>query len=582
MKPFGNGAGHEYEQSGGGEEDIPVYECGEGCPVAALDVQSAGAAKVFPQFVPEAPFFYTGKASKREKNAGVLKGKVSHKKGERILRLKEEELKPDEVQLLVEHWPIEAEDPRMSWDPDPKIPRPEWIIPEAIRGLFVPAKADDNDHPCLHPDALVMTEHGYRPITGIEVGQRVLTADGTFHLVEAVTRHPYTSPDLFEIRVIGTNFTSLVTDNHPYLIWRPKRDGARIVDHEVLWLRADQIEKGDYTMSPIVQGGLAEYEPPRPDDTEFWFLIGLYLAEGCQQQSHGNDRYPSFSLHEEETDLIERIRMYCEPAKTSVYPKGASKGVQVVAFDSDLGGLCQTLCGGGAATKTIHPCVWGLPHESIQAFVGGYLAGDGGQVRTYNQAKSASRDLASQMRFLAEMVGYKVEFQRYDAEPGYIGDRAFKTTKPTHVLRLTTHNRALQERKPSRPTLCEYEGVPFTLAYVKEVRHVPYDGDVVNLSVEGNHTFQTAVGMSHNTVKPVRLMEWLVKMVTPEGGLVLDPYCGSGTTCVGAIGSKCDYIAIERDPLYHKLAVKRLVKPTDDAVSMRGMLDSIEAAFAQI
>jgi adenine specific DNA methylase Mod len=128
----------------------------------------------------------------------------------------------------------------------------------------------------------------------------------------------------------------------------------------------------------------------------------------------------------------------------------------------------------------------------------------------------------------------------------------------------------------------DFEGVRFTLAYVKDVRRVPYKGDVVNLSVEGNHTFQTAVGMSHNTVKPVRLMEWLVRMVTPEGGLVLDPYCGSGTTCIAALGKNCDYIAIEKDVLYHKLAERRLLKPTDDAISMRHTLSSVEAAWAKI
>ena len=40
MKPFGNGAGHPYTSSGGGTEQVPVWECVEGCPVKALDEQS--------------------------------------------------------------------------------------------------------------------------------------------------------------------------------------------------------------------------------------------------------------------------------------------------------------------------------------------------------------------------------------------------------------------------------------------------------------------------------------------------------------------------------------------------------------
>lgn len=613
MKPFGDGAGHPFESVKTEAERIPVYACVEGCPVAALDAQTSdlkprsnrepslggggsyghpkmehpfvsygdagGASRFFTQFLPEAPFFYTGKATKREKNQGIVVGKFH----EGFLQLRDD--LDDEECLLLETamepggaWPEENQNPKTKHVDGSHSAIPEMAVPDALRGLFEPVKPEDNKHPCLHPDALVMTEHGYRPIGTIEVGHHVLAADGLFHLVEAVTRHPYTSPDLFEISVIGTNFKSLVTDNHPYLIWRPKRNGARIVGHDVLWVRGDSIQKGDYTMSPIVQGGLAEHEPPRPDDTEFWFLVGLYLAEGCQQQPHGNDRYPSFSLHEEETDLIDRIRAYCEPVRTSVYPRCESKGVQVIAFDADFGALCKTLCGGGAATKTIHPCVWGLPIESIESFVEGYLAGDGGQVRSCNQAKSASRDLASQMRFLAEMSGYKVEFQRYDAEPGHIGDRVFKTTSPTHVLRLTSQNKT--RLKPSRPTYFEYEGVPFTLSYVKEIRRVPYVGDVVNLSVEGNHTFQTAVGMSHNTVKPVALMSWLVKLVTPKDAIVLDPFCGSGTTCAAAAEEDRKYIGIDRDRMYHKLANMRVGMIAEKAHDRRHQRDAFDAMMA--
>ena len=47
-----------------------------------------------------------------------------------------------------------------------------------------------NHHPCLHPEAVVMTDRGHRPVQTIKVGDKVLAADGLFHLVEAATRHP--------------------------------------------------------------------------------------------------------------------------------------------------------------------------------------------------------------------------------------------------------------------------------------------------------------------------------------------------------------------------------------------------------
>ena len=64
-------------------------------------------------------------------------------------------------------------------------------------------------------------------------------------------------------------------------------------------------------------------------------------------------------------------------------------------------------------------------------------------------------------------------------------------------------------------------------------------------------------GNMHVTVKPVALMRWLVRLVCPKAGVVLDPYSGSGTTLVAAAEEGMDFIGIELDPAYHKIASKR-------------------------
>ncbi|HCE08747.1 MAG TPA: hypothetical protein DEQ40_09140, partial [Oxalobacteraceae bacterium] len=55
------------------------------------------------------------------------------------------------------------------------------------------------------------------------------------------------------------------------------------------------------------------------------------------------------------------------------------------------------------------------------------------------------------------------------------------------------------------------------------------------------------LGSRHPTVKPVDLMQWLVRLITPPGGIVLDPFAGSGTTGEAAFreGARC--ILIERE-----------------------------------
>ena len=58
------------------------------------------------------------------------------------------------------------------------------------------------------------------------------------------------------------------------------------------------------------------------------------------------------------------------------------------------------------------------------------------------------------------------------------------------------------------------------------------------------------VQSDHPTVKPTDLMRWLVKMVTPPNGVVLDPFAGSGTTGVAALDEGFRFVGIERDEHY--------------------------------
>jgi DNA modification methylase len=65
-------------------------------------------------------------------------------------------------------------------------------------------------------------------------------------------------------------------------------------------------------------------------------------------------------------------------------------------------------------------------------------------------------------------------------------------------------------------------------------------------------------GNNHPTVKPVALMRWLVRLVTCETSVVLDPFAGSGTTLVAAKLEGRRAIGIEMDENYAKIAVDRL------------------------
>ena len=62
----------------------------------------------------------------------------------------------------------------------------------------------------------------------------------------------------------------------------------------------------------------------------------------------------------------------------------------------------------------------------------------------------------------------------------------------------------------------------------------------------------------HPTIKPLALMRYLVRLVTPKGGKVLDPFMGSGSTGCAAVLEGCDFVGIDITPEYVAIAQKRI------------------------
>ena len=63
---------------------------------------------------------------------------------------------------------------------------------------------------------------------------------------------------------------------------------------------------------------------------------------------------------------------------------------------------------------------------------------------------------------------------------------------------------------------------------------------------------------NHPTVKPTSLMEYLIKLITPVGGTVMDPFMGSGSTGKASVRNGFDFIGIEREEEYIKIAEARI------------------------
>jgi site-specific DNA-methyltransferase (adenine-specific) len=70
-------------------------------------------------------------------------------------------------------------------------------------------------------------------------------------------------------------------------------------------------------------------------------------------------------------------------------------------------------------------------------------------------------------------------------------------------------------------------------------------------------------GNTHPTVKPLALMKYLITLGLPPGGIVLDPFCGSGTTALACKELGRNYICIEKELEYYQIACNRLDQPIE-------------------
>ena len=102
---------------------------------------------------------------------------------------------------------------------------------------------------------------------------------------------------------------------------------------------------------------------------------------------------------------------------------------------------------------------------------------------------------------------------------------------------------------------------------LKPLAHIPAPfGDVKGCYQDGErfaakhqeYQKETNVGNNHPTVKPIELMKYLIKLVTPPEGTVLDPFTGSGSTGMAATELEYNFIGCELDSKYVDIANKRI------------------------
>jgi len=102
----------------------------------------------------------------------------------------------------------------------------------------------------------------------------------------------------------------------------------------------------------------------------------------------------------------------------------------------------------------------------------------------------------------------------------------------------------------------------FLLQKVGSVKIINEKTVVYNLEIDGIPAFDTAIGVSHNTQKPVKLLERLINIFTDPGDVVIDPVAGSGSTLLAAMNCERMSYGFEIKKDFYREALKMLEEHT--------------------
>ena len=91
-----------------------------------------------------------------------------------------------------------------------------------------------------------------------------------------------------------------------------------------------------------------------------------------------------------------------------------------------------------------------------------------------------------------------------------------------------------------------------------------------------NYGLSSGLTNNHPSVKPIKLMAYLITMGSREGDIILDPFCGSGTTCVAAHALGRKFIGIEKEDKYMQIAEARIKNMVLDSSAKAKIIKSLK------
>jgi site-specific DNA-methyltransferase (adenine-specific) len=192
------------------------------------------------------------------------------------------------------------------------------------------------------------------------------------------------------------------------------------------------------------------------------------------------------------------------------------------------------------------------------------------QARLYHRMAVAFEDCGFEIR---DMLGWTYEGQAKAFSQDHFIEKMQLSREDKDKLKKNLNGRKTPQLKPMIEPICLAQK-PKEGTFIEN--WVKYGVGLVDTSALWNEKFpgtliacpkpsrsEKGVENCHITVKPVRLIEHLIRVFSKEGDTVLDPFMGSGTTAIAAIRSNRKVVGFEINPEYAAIAANRAKKEWD-------------------
>lgn len=358
---------------------------------------------------------------------------------------------------------------------------------------------------CVASGQLVRTPYGLVPIENVDIGDEVLTIDGTWHKVK--NTHGRQCRGLITTIRYGYFSEPLRTTNdHRVYI---SRSGKRS------WVEAWDIRPGDYLIMPRPKGSkdvdsldtdsyTFDTSPefyndrfqtwqkkrggtfPRiiPITDDFLYFCGWYLAEGFSNfgTKSRQGRFISLSLGAHEKPYINKLAKIGHDlfgSKPSIWPE-RNGAIETRLYSTPLSSMFSKMLGRTCRDKHIPEWIMSLPTKRVKILLDAYFAGDGYARKNQQEWVTASSRLSSQIDLLLARAG----------KVSSINLRIHPKTQSVHFV-------GIYSKKPSENK--SYVDKNFIYHRVTSTSTGPEKETMVyDLSVEGNHNFVVGKALVHN------------------------------------------------------------------------------------